>query len=110
MNILHVIDSGGLYGAEVMLLNLASEQIKQGEIPLIISIAGPEDKEKAIEMEAKKRCLVVHRVTMRKGFDHSGAKKILSYAFDNKIDVIHSHGYKPNIILGALSKKKELFH
>jgi len=40
MKILHIIDSGGLYGAEVMLLNLAEEQMKIGLEPVILSIGG----------------------------------------------------------------------
>ena len=38
MKILHIIDSGGLYGAEVVLLNLIVEQIKLGLDPTIASI------------------------------------------------------------------------
>ena len=30
MRILHIIDSGGMYGAEVMLLNLVEEQVQAG--------------------------------------------------------------------------------
>ena len=33
MQVLHIIDSGGMYGAEVMLLNLVEEQIRQGLKP-----------------------------------------------------------------------------
>ena len=37
MKVLHLIDSGGLYGAERMLLALVAEQIKQGLEPMILS-------------------------------------------------------------------------
>ncbi len=38
MKILHLIDSGGLYGAEMMLISLVAEQIKLGHQPVIGSI------------------------------------------------------------------------
>ncbi len=54
MKVLHLIDSGGLYGAEIMLLNLVQEQIKSGLNPIILSVGVPEIVEKPIEIEAKK--------------------------------------------------------
>lgn len=38
LKILHIIDSGGLYGAEMMLLHLAYEQRKAGMEAVIASI------------------------------------------------------------------------
>ena len=55
MRVLHIIDSGGMYGAEMMLLNLMEEQIKQGLKPLIASIGDFSLGEKPFEIEARKR-------------------------------------------------------
>lgn len=55
MKILHIIDSGGLYGAEVMLLHLVAEQIKQGLEPIIASMGEKGIKEKPLEAEAIRR-------------------------------------------------------
>ena len=41
MRILHLLDSGGIYGAERILLYLAREQQRQGNTPTIGSIARP---------------------------------------------------------------------
>ncbi|RYZ87626.1 MAG: hypothetical protein EOO68_27400 [Moraxellaceae bacterium] len=41
MRVVHLIDSGGFYGAEVMLLNLCIEQKKQGMNVEVISIGTP---------------------------------------------------------------------
>ena len=54
MNILHIIDSGGLYGAEIMLLNLATEQMRQGHQVVIASIGEPGCGETALEKSNKK--------------------------------------------------------
>jgi len=57
MKILHVIDSEGLYGAEVVTLNLMEAQKKLGLHPTLLSIgdtgSGPKDN----EIESKKRGL-----------------------------------------------------
>jgi len=50
MKILHIIDSAGVYGAEMVLLNLVAEQIKMGLNPTIASIGEkniPEKREKS---------------------------------------------------------------
>ena len=53
MKILHVIDSGRLYGAEVMLLNLVAEQMRMGFDPTIASIGEKTICEKPFEEEAE---------------------------------------------------------
>ncbi|MEW8506253.1 MAG: glycosyltransferase [Candidatus Thiodiazotropha sp.] len=104
MKILHLIDSGGLYGAEMMLLSLAKQQIKNGMEPTIGSIRIPDIAYKAIEEEAVKLGIELHLFNMKSGFNLSGSVDILKYAKNNNFDVIHSHGYKPNILLGLIPK------
>ena len=49
MKVAHLIDSGGLYGAEQVLLTLCKEQHLQGLQPIIVSCGLPNEPEKAIE-------------------------------------------------------------
>ena len=102
MKILHLIDSGGLYGAEMMLVSLASEQLKIGLYPVIGSIKKPNLPEKPIEQEARSRGIEVHEFHMRPGMNLLGGGRILHYARKGHFDIIHSHGYKTNILLGFL--------
>lgn len=104
MKILHVIDSGGLYGAETMLLNLAAEQIRMGLTPILASIGTNGQPEKPVEKEAAKLGMAVRRFRMRPGPNYFGAFKILSFARAEKCDLLHSHGYKGNILLGLLPR------
>jgi glycosyltransferase involved in cell wall biosynthesis len=100
MRILHVIDSSGIYGAETVLLNLATEQRVRGDAPLLLSIGGSGVSEKAIETEARRlgiRCLPLR---MRDGLNLAAGREILRIADDCRVDLIHSHGYKGNILLG----------
>jgi glycosyltransferase involved in cell wall biosynthesis len=105
MKILHVIDSGGLYGAEVMLLNLMSEQVKLGLDPILASIGEHHVAEKPVEAEARRRGLRVKTFRIRPGPNFIGALAVLSFAWQEKVDLLHSHGYKGNILFGFMPKK-----
>ena len=69
MKVLHLIDSGGLYGAENMLLDLAEEQQRKGLRPLIVSAGTPDITGKPIEAEARRRGLAVKQFRMRAGLN-----------------------------------------
>src|SRR5437868_295503 len=104
MRILHTIDSSGIYGAETVLLNLAGEQQQRGHTPIILSIGNPSSAEKPLEDEAARRALQCIRHRMRDGLNLAGARQLLEIAGQQSVDVIHSHGYKSNILLGALPR------
>ena len=104
MKILHIIDSGGLYGAENVLLNLAEQQVQLGLNPEIVSIGAKEVKEKPIEREARAIGLPVSVFRMRRGPNLWGMLQIRKHALDNGFDLVHSHGYKSDILLGFMPK------
>jgi glycosyltransferase involved in cell wall biosynthesis len=105
LKILHIIDSGGLYGAEIMLVNLATEQLRLGMEPIIASIGELTCGEKELEKEARRRGLNVKIFRMRPGPNFKGAYKIVRFARSEGIDVLHSHGYKGNILFGLMPKR-----
>ncbi len=104
MKILHVIDSGGVYGAEVMLLNLVAEQKKLGLLPTIASIGEQKINEKPIETAAISQDVAIKKFRMKPGPNYIGALKILNFARKNRFSLMHSHGYKGNILLGPLPR------
>lgn len=102
MNILHLIDSGGLYGAENVVLKLMSRQKELGSKTTLGSIGKKADGQKAIENKAAEVGLSVEIFRMRNGPNVSGAIRINKYAHKNNVDIIHCHGYKANILSGLL--------
>ena len=102
MNILHIIDSGGLYGAENMLLHLMAEQVSLGLNPFLASIGTLNEPEKPLETKAKDKGFSVLPFRMKPGANWAGAWKILTYARKAQIDILHSHGYKGNILFGLI--------
>jgi len=102
LKVLHIIDSGGLYGAEVMLLELIIEQRKQGIDAQLCSIGSNNCEKKEIEIKANFEKIPLYVVRMGSGFSASGANKIVKYAHRHDFDIMHSHGYKPSILLALL--------
>lgn len=100
MRILHTIDSLGIYGAETVLLNLAEAQRQQGHTPVLLSIGNLNCLPKAIEQAATARGIECIPFRMRDGLNLHGAAALLQAAREQRIDVIHSHGFKTNILLG----------
>lgn len=101
MKILHLIDSGGLYGAEKMLLALIKAQREQGLEPMILSAGEPGIKEKPIEAEAKRLELPIMPWRMKPGLNIQESRRILKWATANGYDILHSHGFKFNVLLGS---------
>ena len=99
IKVLHLIDSGGLYGAEKMLLALVTEQVKQGLQPMILSAGIVGEPEKPLETEVKKLGLPLKVWRMKPGFNLTEAKKIHSWADAEGYTYLHSHGFKFNVLL-----------
>jgi glycosyltransferase involved in cell wall biosynthesis len=104
LKILHLIDSGGLYGAEKMLLALVAEQLKMGLRPMILSAGVPGIAEKALEAEAHRLDLPITPWRMRPGFNPYDSMTIIQWARIEKYELFHSHGYKFNVLIGLLPK------
>ena len=100
--VLHVIDSAGLYGAEVMLLNLVKEQQKQGLSPLLLSFSKPGEQEKPIEQFARLYSVPCERFEISTIPNLFQLKRLIRLVTLKNVDAVHSHGYKGNIIFGLI--------
>lgn len=104
MKILHIIDSTGVYGAEVVLLNLMEAQLEMGFNPVLGSIGTFSEGQKILEIVARQKDLSVVEFRMNRGYSISGAFRIVRFAREQGMDLLHSHSYKSNILLGSLPK------
>ena len=97
MKVLHIISSSGMYGAEAVILNL-----------LRTMRGGPDSAALAVFENASNPNLQLYDAAIREGFevykipckgqaDRSTVAAIRELASNAAIDVIHSHGYKPDI-------------
>lgn len=104
MKVLHIIDSAGFYGAERVVIELMREQVDQRLQPVLCSIGHANAPEKAIEREAKRHGLEVRPLRFRDGPNPMGSAKLVRLGRHGRFDLVHSHGYKSNILLGMLPR------
>ena len=102
MRILHLIHSEGVYGAELILLYLAREQQQRGHQVTVGSMRDPGTPQTPFEQLAATYgvSIVPLRIAPRPTPRVRGA--LLSCARDLQAQVLHSHGYKANILLGLV--------
>lgn len=105
MRVVHIIDSGGYYGAEAMLVHLCQAQQAIGVDVEVISIGTLGNYEKPLEAKLRLNKIPFKSWRMKALPDPRESLKILAYAQKTKTNVIHSHGYKGNILLGIIPKR-----
>ncbi|MBE8716038.1 glycosyltransferase [Cellvibrio polysaccharolyticus] len=105
MKVTHIIDSGGYYGAEVMLVHLCQAQQKAGLQVEVISIGTRGNYKKPLEEKLEAYGIPYLPWRMLALPDIRESFKILKYCRNGGTDVIHSHGYKGNILLGLIPKR-----
>lgn len=101
MKVLHVIDSAGVWGAENMLLELTTRQRALGVDASILSMGKPSDGIKSIEKEMDWRGIPYS--TFRSAVIPTPCvlRRLLQQVLAKKPTLIHSHGYKGNVLLGG---------
>lgn len=104
--VLHLIDSGGFYGAERVLLELMMGQCEQGIEPILFSVGLCEEGEKAIEAKAAGLGLKVLTWRGKAGFNASLRQRLFQLSESGQYDVLHSHGYKFDLLLASLAFKR----
>lgn len=96
MKVLHLISSGGMYGAEVMLVNLASAQKRLGCEPVIGVFRNKHLPHIEVAVEARSRGLQVEILDCSGRFDHKPLGTIRKVLQKENISLVHGHGYKSN--------------
>jgi glycosyltransferase involved in cell wall biosynthesis len=105
MRILHLIHSEGVYGAERILLYLAREQQRRGHEAVIGSIGPLGVGQKEIETTAQSSGLSVVPIRIASRPTPGVIRSLLQTVRDISPDVLHSHGYKADILLGFLPRR-----
>ena len=106
VKVLQFICSTGFYGAERWILALA-KNLPKDSVPcdLVVTIESDSEDLELVKEYKKQDIGQVFEVPMRHKFDFSVVNKLAKLIKDNGYDVIHTHGYKSDI-LGVLAAKK----
>ena len=103
MKVLHLISSSGFFGAEKVLVELAVGTFKSGRDiePFVGIIRNSHNPHTEIRDALSEMSIPVGIFECNGKFDIRTICEIRSYVKNNKIDVIHSHGYKSNFFACA---------
>src|SRR4051812_17791760 len=97
MRILHLISSSGFYGAEAVVSNLAASLARNGVDCAIGSIENRRHPARAFEERATALGLRVEVVPCGGRIDRGSIEWIGNFVKRDRIDVIHTHGYKADL-------------
>lgn len=94
MRILHLISTGGYFGAENMLVNLCTGLRDLG-VPCVIGVfESNNNSHLAVAERARKNSLPVILIPCRGRVDRKAVKTLQSHLLSQEFDILHSHGYK----------------
>jgi glycosyltransferase involved in cell wall biosynthesis len=97
MKVLHLISSGGMYGAEAVILSLTramSEKGHSSELALFHSETQPNEE---LELAAERASLPCHRIATSGPLDRTIPAQLRALMKQTGADVLHTHGYKADV-------------
>ncbi|MGI4830716.1 MAG: glycosyltransferase family 4 protein, partial [Janthinobacterium lividum] len=98
MRVLHLISSGGMYGAEAVILNLSEAMSTNGAQGSAIGVfSHPAQPVPKLYEVARQRGIEAHLIVCRGQADVSVAATLRSLAERTRAEIIHAHGYKADI-------------
>lgn len=98
MKVLHLISSGGMYGAEAVILNLCSALNRAGDHSSALAVfANTTQPNFQLRDAALPAGIETHTIECRGQFDSSVPARLQQLVRDTQADVIHTHGYKADI-------------
>jgi len=108
MRILHIISSNGLFGAERVVIELSKslKMVKNCQ-PIVGVIKNSYNPHVEIADEAKANDIESEIFSCNSQFDFKLIFSIRKFIKDNKIDIVHCHGYKSNFY-GLLASKNKV--
>ena len=97
MRILHLISSGGMYGAEAVILNLSRTLNEQGHASIIGIFSNSSNPNLQLHERALAEGIESHLIACNGQVDRSVPASIRALAASTNSDLIHAHGYKADV-------------
>lgn len=102
--VLHFICSTGFYGAEKWILALVNNTVKSEIDSELVVTSEPENRELQLTKAFKELGLPAHELSMSGRFDIRVLYALIKLIKTRRINILHSHGYKSDI-LGVIAAK-----
>lgn len=97
MKVLHLISSGGMYGAEAVILNLSRTLNEQGHASLIGIFSNSANPNLQLHERALSEGIESHLIPCNGQLDRTVSASIRALAIQTQADLIHAHGYKADV-------------
>lgn len=97
MKVLHLISSGGMYGAEAVILNLSRTLAESGHASAVASFSNAANPNLQLHEAAVMDGIESHTISCRGQMDRSVFPAIQGLVKQTGVDVVHAHGYKADI-------------
>jgi glycosyltransferase involved in cell wall biosynthesis len=97
MKVLHIISSGGMYGAEAVILNMSRMLLEAGHGSVIGVFFNSSNPNLQIHKAALKEGLESHPIPCSGQIDRAAIAAIRELSIRSGVDVVHAHGYKADI-------------
>lgn len=97
MKILHIISSGGMYGAEAVILNMSrtlNEGLHRSMLGVFSNSAHPNTQ---LQDAAAKEGIAAHPIACEGQVDRAVPGRIRALVQQTGADVVHAHGYKADV-------------
>jgi glycosyltransferase involved in cell wall biosynthesis len=113
--ILHLRSSIGFFGAEAVVLALATETLGESWTPMVGMIRNEQDPHVELAGEAEKRGLRTRIFPCRGRVDRSTVREVRQFIRDQDVRILHCHGYKSNLYgylasMGTAAKRVTTCH
>ncbi|MHB8301714.1 MAG: glycosyltransferase family 4 protein [Acidobacteriaceae bacterium] len=97
MKVLHMISSGGMYGAEAVILNLSRTLNEASHCSTLGVFSNSSHPNVQLHASAAKEGIESHLVPCKGQMDRTVTAKIRELAAQTQADVVHAHGYKADV-------------
>jgi glycosyltransferase involved in cell wall biosynthesis len=108
VNILAVISSAGVYGAERMVLNLLAALSTQACHPVLAVLRGSCTGRSDLACIARECGLHVEEIDCNGRIDLNAVRKLRECVQRYRVDVVHSHGYKADLYSYAATRRPRI--
>ncbi len=97
MRVLHIISSGGMYGAEAVILNM-SRTLNEGPHRSTLGVFSNSSKPNLqLHESASREGIESHLIPCKGRLDRTAIRRIRELAAQAGADVVHAHGYKADL-------------
>ena len=97
MKVLHVISSGGMYGAEAVILNLSRALNRGSHRSMLAVFSNLSNPNHQLHERALEEGIDSHLIACKARIDRTAIASIRELAIVTGADIVHAHGYKADI-------------